>query len=146
MKNLSIMLCLTAIFCLSSCKNAKEKVFDFSGEWAEQTAERIVATFTQDGDCYKVKVGWREEGLAQYEEWYMKLDKTDADILSYTEGIYLVRQFVNEGDTEAQVDTVYTNGSGRFYLNADSLLVWEDNMAENQEPTLFIRSCFTTEE
>ena len=146
MKHLSIMLCLTAIVCLSSCKNTKEKAFDFSGEWAEQTAERIVATFTQDGDCYKVKVGWREEGLAQYEEWYMKLDKTDADTLSYTEGIYLVRQFVHEGDTEAQVDTIYTNGSGRFYLNVDSLLVWEDNMAENQEPTLFIRSCFTTEE
>ena len=145
MKHLSIMLCLTVIVCLSSCKNTKEKSFDFSGEWAEQTAERIVATFTQDGDCYKVKVGWHEEGLAQYEEWYMKLAKTDADTLSYTEGIYLVRQFVNEGDTEAQVDTVYTNGSGRVYLNADSLLVWEDNKVENQEPTLFIRSCFTTE-
>ena len=146
MKHLSLILCLAAIAGLLSCKDTKKESLDFSGDWVEQTAERVVATFTQEGDCYKVKVGWREEGLAQYEEWYMKIENIDADTLTYTEGIYLMRQFVHEGDSEAQTDTIYTNGSGRFYRSADGLLVWEDDMAENQEPTLFIRSHFAPEE
>ena len=39
---------------------------DYSGEWAEKTAERIVAAFTREGEGYKVCIGWR--GDKEYKE------------------------------------------------------------------------------
>ena len=155
MKKITVMCCTLA--CLLACTTEKakqEKVETESapstslcGEWAEATAERIVATITPgDSSTYRVVIGWREEGLAQYEDWTMTLTEESDDTLVYSDGTYVVRQYLHEGDAEAQADTIYTNGVGKFYLNADGLLVWEDKQVPDQEPTLFKRAEFTEEQ
>ena len=51
----------------------------YAGLWAEKTAERVVAQFTPTNNGYNVEIGWREEGLAQYEVWTMTAHAVTAD-------------------------------------------------------------------
>jgi hypothetical protein len=117
----------------------------YSGEWAEKTAERIVAVFTPIENGYKVKIGWREEGLAQYEIWEMTTAPDGNGGLTYDDGTYKIRQYEHQGDKDYKENTVYTDGTGAFCLNEEGELVWKDGKAPEQEETLFIRANFTTE-
>lgn len=118
---------------------------DYSGEWAEKTAERIVASFTPVEDGYKVCIGWREEGLAQYEIWEMTAVPDGNGGLTYDAGSYKVRRYERQGDKEYKEETVYTDGNGTFRFNEEGELVWTDGKDAGQEDTLFIRADFTTE-
>ncbi|MBQ6576821.1 MAG: hypothetical protein IJL91_03630 [Bacteroidales bacterium] len=124
---------------LAGCKSANK---DFSGQWAEKTAERIVADFTPDGDSYNVKIGWREKGLAQYEIWEMKAVPQGKGTLEYTGGTYRIESFEKEGDTVPKIETVYSDGTGKFSFNKDGDLVWTDDM-DPGNPVVFMKAAFT---
>ena len=137
-------------YLLDDFDDTKKQCLDFivsqySGEWAEKTAERIVAVFTPEGDGYRVRIGWREEGLAQYEIWEMTAIRDGKGGLTYENGSYKLRQYEHQGDKEYTEQTVYTDGSGTFRLNEEGDLVWNDTKDAEQEGTLFIRAAFTTE-
>ena len=127
-----------AAIIITGCTGQK----DFSGEWAEKTAERIVATFTPDGDGYNVTIGWREEGLAQYETWQMKATREGKDELTYSGGVYTIRQYPETGDSSFTEETVYSDGTGKFSFNKDGDIVWTDDKDPNGEKTIFMKAAF----
>ncbi|MBP5487233.1 MAG: hypothetical protein J6Y06_06365 [Bacteroidales bacterium] len=127
------------------CLNFIKSHDKYSGEWAEKTAERIVAVFTPIENGYKVKIGWREEGLAQYEIWEMTAVTDGNGGLTYDDATYKVRQYEHQGDKDYKENTVYTDGAGAFCLNDEGELVWKDGKNPEQEETPFIRANFTTE-
>lgn len=141
-KTLSMAVTVMVMVAAISCGNRAGK---YSGEWAEKSAERIVATFTPIGEDYKVSIGWREEGLAQYEVWEMTATKEGDGSLSYKEGSYKIRRYEHQGDKEYTEETVYSDGTGSFRLNKDGELSWKDGKEPEQEETLFIRADFTKE-
>ena len=117
----------------------------YSGDWAEKTAERVVASFTPAEDGYKVCIGWREEGLAQYEIWEMTAVPDGNGGLAYKDGSYKIRRYEHQGDKVYKEETVYSDGTGSFRLNEEGELVWNDGKDSEQGETLFIRAYFTTE-
>ena len=118
---------------------------DYSGEWAEKTAERIVAAFTREGEGYKVCIGWREEGLAQYEIWEMTAVQDGEGGLAYDDGSYKIRRYERQGDKEYKEETIYTEGKGTFRLNEEGELVWTEGNDAEQGETVFINAHFSTE-
>ena len=137
-------------YLLDDFDDTKQQCLDFivsqyAGEWAEKTAERIVAVFTPEGEGYRVSVGWREEGLAQYEIWEMTAVRDGKGGLTYDDGSYKLRQYEHLGDNEYTEQTVYADGSGSFRLNEEGELVWTDGKDAEQEGTSFIRAAFSTE-
>lgn len=117
----------------------------FLGEWAEKTAERIVASFSPEKGGYKVCIGWREDGLAQYEIWEMTAVPDGNGGLTYGDGSYKIRRYEHQGDKEYKEETVYSDGKGSFRLNEEGDLVWSDGKDPEQEETLFIKANFTVE-
>ena len=137
-------------YLLDDFDDTKKQCLDFivsqyAGEWAEKTAERIVAVFTPEVEGYRVRIGWREEGLAQYEIWEMTAVRDGKGGLIYENGSYKLRQYEHQGDKDYTEETVYTDGSGTFRRNEEGDLVWTDTKDTEQEGTLFIRAAFTTE-
>ncbi|MDO4185746.1 MAG: hypothetical protein Q4D30_04565 [Bacteroidales bacterium] len=118
---------------------------DYAGQWAEMTAERIVATFTPTAEGYQVEIGWREDGLAQYEVWTMHAVSDDKDALKYENGTYVIRRYEHQGDKNYTEETVYADGTGSFTINSDGQLVWTDDKDPNGEPVIFIRANFSKE-
>ena len=119
----------------------------YAGLWAEKTAERVVAQFTPTNNGYNVEIGWREEGLAQYEVWTMTAHAVTADSLTYTNGKYVIRRFEHQGDTAFVEETVYTDGTGSFALTTNGDLLWTDLKEEpDNRETLFMRAQFSEEE
>ncbi len=139
-------------YLLDDFDDTKQQCLDFikshdkySGEWAEKTAERIAAVFSPNKNGYEVKIGWREEGLAQYEIWEMTAASDGNGGLTYEDGTYKIRQYEHQGDKDYKENTVYTDGTGSFRLNDEGELVWKDSNVPEQEKTLFIKANFTTE-
>lgn len=112
---------------------------DFSGQWAEKSAERVVAVFAPAvGGGYGVQAGWREDGLAQYEAWDMSAVAGKGGALAYSDGRLVRFSFEHEGDTEYAEETVYTDGKGTFRINRHGELEWTD--ATDGSKTVFIRT------
>lgn len=112
---------------------------DFSGQWAEKSAERVVAVFAPAaGGGYGVQAGWREPGLAQYEAWDMSAVAGKGGALAYSDGRLVRFSFEYEGDTEYAEETVYTDGKGTFRINRHGELEWTD--ATDGSKTVFIRT------
>lgn len=112
---------------------------DFSGQWAEKSAERVVAVFAPAaGGGYGVQAGWREDGLAQYEAWDMSAVPGKRGTLAYSDGCFVRLSFERDGDTEYVEETVYTDGVGSFLINHHGELVWTD--ATDGSKTVFIRT------
>jgi len=128
---------LLSVFMVSGC--GKEK--DFSGEWAEKTAERIVASFTPEGDGYSVSIGWREEGLAQYEIWEMNAIRDGQNSLHYIGGTYKIRSYEHIDDKDWVEELIYSDGEGTFSINGDNDLIWTDGKSPDV-PTIFMKAAF----
>lgn len=128
---------ITVLFMAAGCKGGAAP--DFSGQWAEKSAERIVAVFAPlEGGGYGVQAGWREAGLSQYEVWEMTAAAGKGGGLAYGDGRLARLSFEREGDTEYAEETVYTGGSGSFRMNRDGELVWTDG--QDGSETVFIRT------
>ncbi len=126
--------CCTAV--LAGCKGGPAP--DFSGQWAEKSAERVVAVFAPAAEGgYRVQAGWRETGLAQYEAWDMSTKPGKGGALTYSDGCLERFSFEREGDTEYVEEIVYTDGAGSFRINRKGELVWKD--ATDEVETVFIR-------
>lgn len=135
MRKFSILF-LAGIF-LAGCNGRPAP--DFSGQWAEKSAERVVAVFTPAaGGGYGVQAGWREPGLAQYEAWDMSAVAGKGGALAYSDGRLVRFSFEHEGDTEYAEETVYTDGKGTFRINRHGELEWTD--ATDGSKTVFIRT------
>ena len=132
-------LIITAALCaavFAGCSTAPEA--DFSGQWAEKSAERIVAVFAPDGaGRYRVQAEWRETGLAQYEAWDMTAAGKGGK-LAYSDGRLARLSFEREGDTEYVEDVIYSDGTGSFRINREGELEWTDNTDGSK--TTFIRT------
>ena len=127
----------SVIFLIAGCKAVPAP--DYSGQWAEKSAERIVAVFVQQEDGgYGVQAGWREDGLAQYEAWSMTAAPGKGGALAYGDGRLARLTFEREGDTEYTEEVVYSDGTGSFSINRDGELVWKDG--QDGSETLFIRT------
>lgn len=141
---------VVSLCCATSCTCRKGTPTEtkgniYEGEWAEMTAERIVATFAPEGNGYRVEIGWREQGLAQYEIWEMTAENAESDTLVYSNALYYVKQYEHEEDSTFIRDTVYTDGFGTFSINTEGNLVWNDGKDSLQEATVFIRANFGEE-
>ena len=135
MRSLSALFLAGAI--LAGCTGGPAP--DFSGQWAEKSAERVVAVFTPAASGgYSVQAGWREAGLAQYEAWDMSAVPGKRGTLAYSDGRLVRFSFEYEGDTEFAEETVYTDGAGTFRINRHGELEWTD--ATDGSKTVFIRS------
>ena len=139
----SVIVILSVLFACSDSKTIAPTVADlYAGEWAEKTAERVVAKLVPDGDSLRVEIGWREEGLAQYEVWTMTAASNGSDTLTYHDGLYMRRWYEHEGDTACTEEVKYRDGKGRFYINGDGDLVWDERINNQDETTVFIRANF----
>ena len=141
LKHLLGFMAIALLLGLASCQTKP----DYAGQWAEMTAERIVATFTPTAEGYQVEIGWREEGLAQYEVWTMHAVIEGKDALRYDNGTYVIRRYEHQGDKNYTEETVYADGTGSFTINSDGQLVWRDDKDPNGEPVMFIRANFSKE-
>ena len=111
----------------------------YSGWWAEKISERVVASFSPCDGGFSVEIGWREDGLAQYGRWSMTAVPDGKGGLDYRDGRYLLRTLEHEGDTVYTEETVYVDGTGRFFINPDGNLVWTDGKDPEGEPSVFIK-------
>jgi len=105
---------------------------EYVGEWAESTAERVVATVTksEDGSGYDIEITWRED-LPQKDVYTMHVDGEDPEQWFYADGLYVIRTFTDDGNYTDEVQ--YEDGTGMFYLcKADGLLYWTDYSAMEQ--------------
>ena len=143
-----------ALLCTACCTNNKKTNLNetastadtiYNGQWAEKSAERIVAKFTLIDTCYHVEIGWREKGLAQYETWEMNAENNGNDTLAYSNGRYFIQRYERQDDTNCTTDTIYNDGFGTFFINDDGNLVWNDGKDSLQEATFFIRANFEEE-
>ena len=116
--------CCTAV--LAGCKGGPAP--DFSGQWAEKSAERVVAVFAPAAEGgYRVQAGWRETGLAQYEAWDMSTKPGKGGALTYSDGCLERFSFEREGDTEYVEEIVYTDGAGSFRMSLDQSYIYGSN-------------------
>ncbi len=103
---------------------------NYVGEWAESTAERVVATIakSEDGSGYDVEITWREE-LPQKDVYTMHIDGEEPEDWFYSDGTHVIRSFNDDGTYTDEVQ--YENGNGYFYYcKADGLLYWADYTVE----------------
>lgn len=104
----SRLLQITVVLMVAGCKGGPAP--DFSGQWAEKSAERVVAVFTPAASGgYGVQIGWRETGLAQYEAWDMSAVAGKRGTLAYSDGRFVRLSFERDGDTEYVEDTVFVH-------------------------------------
>jgi len=136
-KLFSRLLQVTMVLMAAGCKGGPAP--DFSGQWAEKSAERVVAVFTPAAPGgYSVQAGWRETGLAQYEAWDMSAVAGKRGTLAYSDGRFVRLSFEHDGDSEYVEETVYADGAGTFRINRHGELVWTD--ATDGSETVFIRT------
>ena len=134
---LPVLLQITVVLMAAGCKGGPAP--DFSGQWAEKSAERVVAVFPPAASGgYGVQIGWRETGLAQYEAWDMSAVAGKRGTLAYSDGRFVRLSFERDGDTEYVEDTVYIDGEGSFLINCHGELVWTD--AKDGSKTVVIRT------
>ena len=54
----------------------------------------------------------------------------------------MLRWYEHEGDTACIEEVKYRDGKGRFYINGDGDLVWDERINNQDETTVFIRANF----
>lgn len=99
---------------------------DFSGLWAEEIAGRGTITFTaKENNKYTVEVSWSasafERAVWTMDAEYFKGSK----LLEYMNCEYKIVTYTDE-DTFTE-ESVYTNGTGYFWLEEDDRLGWKSD-------------------
>ena len=109
---------------------------DLVGRWAEKIAGRGVITIAKAAEegKYDVTVEWANSAFEQ-NIWEMKAVAGNGGELTYENGKWTVRTF--ESESKFTDDVKYENGTGRFYLNSAHEVMWEDNMEQVAQDSVF---------
>jgi len=107
-------------------QGANNEIPDFSGLWAEEIAGRGTITFTAtENNKYTVEVSWSasafEKAVWTMDAEYFKGSK----LLEYMNCQYKIVTYTDE-DTFTE-ESVYTNGTGYFWLEEDDRLGWKSD-------------------
>ena len=107
---------------------------EYVGVWAEEIAGRGVITITQsENGTYDINISWGNSAF-EVSEWNMAA-KYENGIITYTGCTKTDKTYQDENKfTE---ETVYTDGSGTFWLE-DGMLIWEDDKTEGNDELRFI--------
>ncbi|MBR2215826.1 MAG: hypothetical protein IJ849_08735 [Selenomonadaceae bacterium] len=109
------------------------------GKWAEKTVGQGVITITPGAKgTYDVMITWRD-GAATQHIWDISAARPNGEtgVLHYDHCHYLIRNYHNAKDFDEE--TVYKNGTGKFYLNSASELMWQDNVDGVGNNTVFVK-------
>ena len=79
-------------------------------------------------------VEWANSAFEQ-NIWEMKAVAGNGGELTYENGKWTVRTF--ESESKFTDDVKYENGTGRFYLNSAHEVMWEDNMEQVAQDSVF---------
>lgn len=107
-----------------------------TGIWAEKIAGRGTIDIQKSSDeLYQVQINW-SNGAAEMYVWTMSASPAGSNVLCYDDCRHSIISFAEDGsDTEA---LVYENGSGEFTLLSTNELMWQDDVEQAAQDTLFI--------
>ncbi|MBQ6645790.1 MAG: hypothetical protein IJM56_03820 [Clostridia bacterium] len=135
MKRIIVLLTALLVLC-GACAGVAEKNADepvvYEGVWSSDRIEMVIerddSAKGYDTDVYTVQIFWGS-GALEMSEWLYKTvwydDVSDALIC---EGQGLMQNIrLPENDSEVDtVETVYDDGSAKFYFNEEGKLIWEN--------------------
>lgn len=106
------------------------------GTWSEKSAGRGNIDIKKvSADRYTVQVNWSSSADEMY-VWKMTASPAGSNVLHYTDCIHSIIVFSEDGsDAETPV---YENGTGEFTLLSTNELMWQDDIDQAGQDTLFV--------
>ena len=110
---------------------------DLIGRWAEKMAGRGLITITAKAKgVYDARIEWAD-GAARQHIWEMTAHPTgEGGALYYENGKHIIRTYKNKHTFSDE--TMYKNGTGKFYLNSAYELMWEDDTDGSGDNAVFV--------
>ncbi len=111
---------------------------DFLGRWAEKIAGRglIEISKGENEDEYNVEIHWANSAFESC-IWTMTAKSTgNGNELAYADAKLVIRTYSSETEYTDKVN--YENGTGMFILNSANEIMWQDDVDQAGEDTVFI--------
>lgn len=111
---------------------------DLLGRWAEKIAGRGLITISESGKEgeYTVEIHWGSSAFESVNWTMTALPTGNGGELAYDDARCFVRTYTSE--TEFTDAVKYENGTGRFILNSANEIMWQDDMEQAGDNTVFI--------
>lgn len=109
----------------------------FVGWWGEKVAGRgrITVTHGENG-WYGVEVCWSRSAY-QVDMWTMSVVPMDNNIYQYTDCSHYLLTY--NRDMLEREDVLYKDGTGRFFLDSDEEVRWQDDQDHVADHAVFVR-------
>ena len=106
------------------------------GTWSEKIAGRgYISIGKSSDDLYHVQINWGNGATEMY-VWTMTASPLESNTLHYDDCRHSIITIAEDGsDSEA---LVYENGSGSFTLLSTNELMWQDDVEQAGQDTLFV--------
>lgn len=107
---------------------------DYIGEWGDSYSQRCFMTISDgDTDEYYIEISWSSSAW-ETTEWYLLAQYNDTTgELNYIGTCY---DLIYTEDGDETVETVYADGTGKFYFD-DGYLHWQDDVEHIGDNCLF---------
>ena len=109
---------------------------DLIGAWSEKIAGRGYVSIERVSESqYSIQVNWGN-GASEMHVWTMSASPAGSNVLHYEDCRHSIINFAEDGsDTET---LVYENGTGEFTLLSTNELMWQDDVENAGQDTLFV--------
>ena len=106
------------------------------GTWAEKIAGRGTISIEKETDnLFRVQINWGSSANEMY-VWTMTASPTASNILHYDDCRHSIITFADIGSDSETL--VYENGTGEFTLLSTNELMWQDDVEQAGQDTLFV--------
>lgn len=106
------------------------------GTWAEKIAGRGTIVIEKEADdLFRVQINWGNSASEMY-VWTMTASPAASNILHYDDCWHSIITFAEDGSDSETL--VYENGTGEFTLLSTNELMWQDDVEQAGQDTLFV--------
>lgn len=107
------------------------------GTWAEKIAGRGVIEVSKGSTegTYHIGIDWANGATEHYQWEIIDASATGENEIAYTNCVLTIHTYDAEG--EETLTEKYNDGTGKFSLNADNEMVWQDDVDHSADDTSF---------